>query len=244
MKMDWAPLEITFKTRAMMPTPIERFQEKLAVGLNLMLCYKNMLIKENDSTFYNFLNAYEKVQAFTLLDFDRAFLLFQAVQATKNIAGSTMECGVYRGGSSIIIAINDPNKCHYALDTFSGFPDIACEFDTHEEGQFADVQFSEVQRLFSCFENIIVMKGLFSDSFKKLINEKLSFVYCDADLYRSTMECCTFCYSRLSKGGIMLFDDYLIGDTLGVKKAVDEFFCNKPEFPIILPTCQALVTKL
>jgi O-methyltransferase len=244
MKMDWETSELNFKTRALIPIPTERFKKKFAVGLNLMLHYKNTLILENDSTFCNFLNVYEKVEPCTLLDFDRAFVLFQAVQATNRITGSTIECGVYKGGSSILIATNDPNKKHYALDTFEGFPDMTCEVDAHEEGQFSDVQFSEVQKFFMDYKNINILKGLFSDSFKKLLNEQFSFVYCDADLYRSTMECCTFFYSRLSRGGIILFDDYLIGSTRGVKKAVDEFFSRKPEFPIVLPTCQALVTKL
>ncbi len=66
----------------------------------------------------------------------------------------------------------------------------------------------------------------------------------NADLYASTLECCEFFYKKMVPGGMMLFDDYLVPDTPGVKKAVDEFFSAKKESPIILPTMQAMVFRI
>ena len=41
----------------------------------------------------------------------------------------------------------------------------------------------------------------------------------------------------------MIFDDYGFPACRGEKDAVDEFFADKPEKPITLPTGQALVIK-
>jgi O-methyltransferase len=42
----------------------------------------------------------------------------------------------------------------------------------------------------------------------------------------------------------MVFDDYGFLTCPGAKKAVDEFFSDKREYPCYLPTGQAIVTKL
>jgi hypothetical protein len=42
---------------------------------------------------------------------------------------------------------------------------------------------------------------------------------------------------------VLLFDEYCEAVAHGEKLAVDEFFADKPEFPIALPTGQAIVLK-
>ena len=55
------------------------------------------------------------------------------------------------------------------------------------------------------------------------------------------LDSCDFFYPRLTPGGMMLFDDYGFASCPGVRKAVDEFFADKMQKPIYLPTGQALV---
>ena len=45
------------------------------------------------------------------------------------------------------------------------------------------------------------------------------------------------------KGGILLFDDYGDHSCPGAKIAVDQFFDDKSEYPIYLPTGQCVVLK-
>ena len=42
----------------------------------------------------------------------------------------------------------------------------------------------------------------------------------------------------------MVFDDYGFPSTPGAKKAIDEFFLNRPESVFVLQTGQALVVKI
>ena len=241
--MDWQRIKLNIKVNTVVPSD-EKFMEKYTIGMQLLINHKAAYIKSGDYNYLSFLELYEKVEHSTLLDFDRAYILFQMVQATTYIKGCTAECGVYKGGGSVLIAKNCPDKKHYAMDTFEGFPDIVSDVDIHESGEFSDVSFVEAQKLFADYKNIVVLKSSFSQSFEKIHDEIFSFVHIDADLYNSTIECCDFFYSRLSKGGIMLFDDYLVVTTPGVKKAVDIFFSKKNTSPIVLPTCQAMVFKL
>ena len=49
---------------------------------------------------------------------------------------------------------------------------------------------------------------------------KLSLIRIDADWYQSTLDAITNTYPRLSPGGYIIIDDYLLE---GCKKAVDEY---------------------
>ena len=58
------------------------------------------------------------------------------------------------------------------------------------------------------------------------------------------MSTCEFVYPRLVPGGMMVFDDYGFWSCPGARMAVDQFFAEKLERPLALPTGQAIVTKL
>ena len=240
--MEWNLGTLNVDAEVVMPTD-KQYKEKYLVGMKLLLLHKNTLIQSGDHNYSTFLELYQRVVQSTMLDFDRAHFLFQAVKATRHLEGCTAECGVYKGGGSVLIHCISPERKHYAMDTFEGFPDLISDLDVHEKGHFSDVSIENIKKMFDDYNNIVMLKGEFSESFEKIQHEVFSFVYIDADLYLSTLQCCDFFYPRLLKGGIMLLDDYLIPDTPGVKKAVDEFFAEKDEFPIVLPTCQAMVFK-
>ena len=227
---------------AMIPRE-EPLLNKYLIGTQLLLSYKNSLIATNDDHFGAFINFYNQISSRTLLDFDRMYFLYQTVLATNYLNGCSAECGVYRGGSSILIAQSNNNRPHFALDSFEGLPETDSTIDVHQTGDFADISYAEVQSIVARYNNIFLLKGFFAETFPQINQKQFSFVYIDADLYQSTRECCNFFYPRLVPGGMMLFDDYLVQTTPGVKKAVDEFFADKKEFPLILPTCQSLVVK-
>ena len=239
--MEWTNGKIIAEVRQ--PTEYNMYY-KFLVGLKGYISYRNIYIDNQDKDYSNFLEQYEKVIDTTIIDLDRAFILYQAAIASANIEGCSAECGVYKGGGSILIAMNRPNSPHYAMDTFEGFPDVITDLDLLDKGGFSEVSNVDLRRHLGKCPNIFALKGPFSETFKFIEDKRFSFVHFDSDLYVSTLECLQFFYPRFTKGGIMLFDDYLIADTPGVKKAVDEFFATVPECPIILPTSQAIVYKL
>jgi hypothetical protein len=164
------------------------------------------------------------------------------------------ECGVYKGGSALLIAraiqaarsAGGPSAVELLLfDTFEGMPDTTgADAQVHTAGDFGDTSLEAVAKVMSPFPFASLHPGLIPASLNGLEDHRFSFVHIDVDLYRSTLDCLEFFYPRLVPGGIMLFDDY--GMTIyehAEKKAVDEFFALKPEKPISLTNGQTLVIK-
>jgi O-methyltransferase len=85
--------------------------------------------------------------------------------------------------------------------------------------------------------------GFIPDTFRGLEDRRFSFSHIDVDIYKSVWDCCEFVYPRTPAGGVMLFDDYGLPSCPGARAAVDEFFADKPEFPLVLRTGQAIVIR-
>jgi hypothetical protein len=223
----------------------EHLLGKYLLGTRFLLNYKNYLISDNNGVYDSFLEIYDRASRKSLLDQDRMFMLYQMVLATNHLGDHTAECGVYRGGGSILIADSNNGRSHYAIDSFEGLPPANPQYDHQINPDFSDVSFKDVQSDLSGWENIFLLKGFFTDIFPGITMEEFAFVHIDADLYDPTLECCEFFYPRMKPGAIMLFDDYLLETAAvpGVKKATGHFFADKPEFVITLPTCQGMVVK-
>lgn len=74
-----------------------------------------------------FLEIYSKVKAFSMVDLDRCYALFKAVQyiLNNNIPGDFVECGVWKGGSCMLIAYSllqagVTDRKIWLYDTFDG----------------------------------------------------------------------------------------------------------------------------
>lgn len=64
------------------------------------------------------------------------------------------------------------------------------------------------------------------------------------DLISATSHCIKYFYPRMTKGGIIIDDDYGAASCPGAKKAIDDFMKDKTEKVILLPTTQAVIIKL
>lgn len=191
----------------------------------------------------------KSVKLFTLTSIERRFALIQAVNyIIKNkIAGDIVECGVWKGGSIMVIAktlleLKSYDKELYLFDTFEGMPKPT-EFDVSYkdelaikefEGQKIDnnssdwsrIELDEVKKnVFSTGynkEKFHFIKGKVEDTIPKNSPETISILRLDTDWYDSTRHELIHLFPRLVKGGVIIIDDY--GYWKGSKKAVDEYF--------------------
>ncbi len=178
------------------------------------------------------------------------FIIYQVLPQVSSVAGDVAECGVYKGGSAYLIAkaINRlaPQKNLHFFDTFAGMPDPSVEHDSvRRKNMYQDTSVENVKSLLGEFSKCHIHQGLFQETLTSIADKTFCFVHIDCDLYDSILYCCQFFYPRLNQGGLMIFDDY--GYTIdwpGAKRAVDEFFSDKKEKPIHLPTGQGLVVKI
>ena len=191
-----------------------------------------------------FLNIFKskEFQDNSLLDYSRAYFLYQCIINLKNLNGEVAECGSFKGGTAYMFAKITKDKISI-FDTFEGMPDLITEHDTHKAGDLNDTSIEHVTNLLKNFNHLDIYQGFFSDTFKTLEDKKYKFVHCDADIYTSIMDVNNYFYDRMEKGGMIVYDDYDWASTEGAQKAILDFFDDKPELPIYLPTRQAFIIK-
>ncbi|AGB02447.1 TylF/MycF/NovP-related O-methyltransferase [Methanoregula formicica] len=191
----------------------------------------------------------ESVLPFTLTNTDRIYPLIQSVKyiIENEIEGDIVECGVWKGGSMMTVALtlnnlNQFSRNLYLYDTFEGMPKPT-ESDVDYIGEPAIETFQKVKKSdtasdwVNCSleevkknleltgypkEKIFYIKGLVEDTIPKVISDKIAILRLDTDFYSSTKHELNMLYPKLSKGGILIIDDY--GYWAGSRKAVDEYF--------------------
>jgi len=184
---------------------------------------------------------------------ERLFATIMACRyvAERNIDGDFVECGVWRGGNSIIAAdvfkrLASP-KCVWLFDTFAGMTEPTA-VDVNFLGQSAEAKFQVSKRDHHsewCYSPTEEVEANFSNV--GLLSEKVRFVKgdvgqtlsgpgelpgaisvlrLDTDWYESTKICLEALYPRLAAGGVLILDDY--GHWGGARKAVDDYFASRP----------------
>jgi O-methyltransferase len=167
-----------------------------------------------------------------------------AQNATRRCHGDVAECGVYKGGTAKLLAEIVQDRPLYLFDTFTGMPETDPTKDLHKAGDFADTSLDSVRQYLAAHANVQCVPGLIPHSLTLVKDRRFSFVHIDMDIYTSIRSACEFFYERMQPGGVLLFDDYGYPSCPGARKAVDEFFSDKPETKLVMVTGQCSVQKL
>jgi O-methyltransferase len=183
----------------------------------------------------------------TLASPAKCYFLISLARYAAHLPGDFVECGVYKGGTALLLAriLKNADKVLYLFDSFQGLPEVDARKDGEfRKGEFA-VELDSVKALFADFGNRVdIRPGWIPQTLGGLKENRYAFIHLDVDIYQSVLDCCNYFYSRVSPGGILLFDEYGLASAHGEKEAVDEFLVDKPESPIVLPTGQAIVLKI
>ena len=170
------------------------------------------------------------------------YLIYSTALAQSKRPGAMAEVGVFRGASAKLICKAKGDKLLRLFDTYEGLPESSKEDrGVHKKNQYA-CSLEEVQAYVDGFENVHFHKGLFPDSAEGIEENEYCFCHFDVDLYEGTKACLEYFYPRMISGGIMISHDY--GLLAGVEQAFQEFFEDKPEEIIDVPTTQCMVVKL
>jgi O-methyltransferase len=230
----------------------------LACGLDVRSAHHTELPSIPDAEFYRplfspwlgygeFAHYLELVAPVSLVSPDRIYVLYALALNAMRLRGEFWECGVYKGGtgrmlSELLTAQSDTRFLHL-FDTFAGMPETDQAHDLHRLGDFSDTSLESVRRFVGDRARTEFHQGFIPDTFAPMENATIALAHIDVDIYRSIRDCCAFIYPRLVSCGIMVFDDYGFPSCPGAREAVDEFFRDKPETPLVLPTGQAIVMK-
>ncbi|MBN1870878.1 MAG: class I SAM-dependent methyltransferase [Candidatus Omnitrophica bacterium] len=195
-----------------------------------------------------FIEIYEKCKRFTEVSVERLYLLYKAVEYVieRKIPGDIVECGVYKGGSSMMMAytlkkMNVNNRRIYLYDTFAGMTEPK-DCDVSFAGLIALNKWKKLQKekfnqwVYAPLEsvkrnlystgypenNLLFVKGKVEDTIPQIVPEVVSILLLDTDWFESTYHELKHLYPRLSPDGVIIIDDY--GTWKGSKKATDNYF--------------------
>lgn len=176
----------------------------------------------------------------TLVSYSEAYMLYVLLRNVDKVRGDIAEVGIYKGGTARILSEIKGSKKLYLFDTFEGLPGNDAD-QLFVRGDYK-ATLEEVKENLKGIQNVYFYKGLFPQSATSLRSNVFSFVHLDTDLYKSTIDALGYFYPKMSKGGIIITHDYL--NAGGVRRAFDEFFNDKEEPLIEMPTTQCLIVKL
>ena len=191
---------------------------------------------------------FSEIRQFTLVSPARAWILYSLARQSLSVSGNFYEAGVFRGGTALllkkVLENNFADRQLRLFDTFAGMPQTNAQKDIHQKGDFSGTSLEGVQSLVGTPACVTYHPGIIPASFAGLEFDGIAFAHIDLDIYQGILDSCQFIYPRLSSGGVIVFDDYGFMSCPGAREAVDRFFADKREVPLVLPTGQAVVFKL
>lgn len=173
-----------------------------------------------------FQSIYQKIESSTLVDIYRCYELWLLANQAKHIDGDILEVGVWRGGTGALIAhaVRHSLKQVYLADTFQGVVKASESDPVYKGGEHSDTSLHLARSLTEENElkNVHFLQGIFPEDTGKLISGNLALIHCDVDVYLSAKDIFNWAKDRLSKGGIIVFDDYGFSTCEGVTTLVNE----------------------
>jgi hypothetical protein len=189
---------------------------------------------------------------FTMTSVARQVALLEAVRYViqRGVPGDFVECGVWRGGSSMIVALalaelGVRDRDIHLFDTYDGMTPPT-DLDTSLDGRSAREQLegqskSDASSVWCCasleevrdnmvstgypLERIHLVKGPVEVTLPEAAPAAISLLRLDTDWYESTRHELRHLFPRVSPDGVLVIDDY--GHWQGARRAVDEYFVEQ-----------------
>jgi len=181
----------------------------------------------------------------------RKVFQFEKYLETKNLGGGVIvEAGV-GSGEGLVFLLKLQNyfgdkRSLWAFDTFAGFPkghqNDSDDFNKFGKPGYKKYTLRSVKNYLKAtgisdseIEEVRFIKGFIPETFLLFNPERVALLNCDLDLYEPTKQTLDFFWPRMIKGGIIMLDEYDIGqDSIkwpGAKIAIDQF-CEEKNIPL------------
>ena len=197
-----------------------------------------------------FMSFYERCNAHTMTSLERLYGLHRAVEYLQRhgIEGDVVECGVWRGGSTMMAALSLMHFCGverdlYLFDTFQGMPEPTEEDYKFGEGSahakwrelrqdkgskwnYAPIEEVREAMLSTGYpaERIHLVPGMVEETLPGQAPARIALLRLDTDFYASTMHEYVHLYPRLVRHGVLIIDDF--GTWAGSAQATQEYFAQ------------------
>lgn len=191
----------------------------------------------------------DAVRPYTMTSDAAIWALCNAVRyvVSNGIPGALVECGVWRGGSMMAVALTlerlgVDDRDLYLFDTFEGMP-APTEDDFSYAGESAadllagsdrsepihayasedDVRLA-MAAVHYPIERIHLVRGLVEETLPAQAPDEIALLRLDTDWYASTRHGLDHLFPRMATGGVLILDDY--GYWRGARKATDEYIAE------------------
>lgn len=155
--------------------------------------------------------------------------------AQRHHTGDVVECGVYRGGSAVVLGErllrSTESRAMWLFDVFSGMPEPGPEDPPEAWAETGTLVSSEeiVRKTFLLakvpLDPVHIVVGRYEETLPGFKPAPVAFLHLDCDWYDSVKLCMDTFYDAVLPGGAIVFDDY--GWWSGCRKAVDEFLAER-----------------
>jgi O-methyltransferase len=189
-----------------------------------------------------------------LKDYDirwRIHVLCWAASHAKHLEGDFVDCGVCTGicARAVIhyIDFNSLDKKYYLLDTFCGMdPKYSSDYEIERNKIIGYSEeknvYEQVKRTFFGF-NVEIIKGSIPDSLVNIKTQKVCYLSIDMNCVKPEIAALEFFWDKMTKGGIIILDDYAYPGCAEQKAAHDTFATSKGVKILTLATSQGLIIK-
>jgi hypothetical protein len=198
---------------------------------------------------------HDQVAPYTMTSPERLEAVRSAVRyvVAAGIPGDIVECGVWRGGSSMMAALAldelGERRQMWLYDTFDGMSEPT-DRDRKWSGELAEDELQSSERkagawstwAFATLDDVRAnmlrtrvneadlrfVAGKVEDTIPAEVPASIAVLRIDTDWYESTRHELEHLYPLLQPGGVLIIDDY--GHWQGARQAVDEYFEDDPVF--------------
>lgn len=206
-----------------------------------------------------FLEIYERCREQSMTSIERMYALYSATRyiVDNELAGDFVECGVWRGGSVMLMAstllrLGDTSRELWLYDTFGGMTTPGAEDVQAMSGRAAADILRERERTLDDpfwgiaardvvernlrgtgypFERFRVIEGDVTATLPQNAPAAVALLRLDTDWHTSTRHELEHLYPRLVRGGVLIIDDY--GYWRGARQATDEFLATLRPRPFL-----------
>lgn len=196
----------------------------------------------------DFNEIYVRSKPYTMTSMVKMYALYDAIRylVCNNIPGDIVECGVWKGGSSMVAALTlakleDTSRSLWLYDTYAGMsepddrdiqiPDGVLAHTVWRDLNQGDKNlwcYSDVKEVKTNMystgyprEKIVFVKGSVEDTIPGQVPNQIALLRLDTDWYRSTYHELQHLFPRISEHGVLILDDY--GHWNGCREATDTY---------------------
>jgi hypothetical protein len=181
----------------------------------------------------------------------RVYVACWAAEKGMRLEGDFVECGVFRGGLAMAVAVyTDIKNCSrsmYLLDTFTGLSEKYAA--TEEQSvdyymrKYDDIA-GQVRETFMNYPNIKIIQGAVPETLSQVPSKKIAYLSLDMNSAVPEIAAAQYFWDKLVPGAVIVLDDYAYkGNHSRQKAEFDQFAAERSVSVLSMPTGQGLLFK-